>query len=101
MPYQPGFTSLQRKAVLRRQRLAVHFIDQQNLGPGRFFDGQTALVVLHLIAFDAAIQTGKNNFRGSAVDAGFLQDGSKRRAGPLGGADGFEKPRLADAPRRK
>ncbi|MND07961.1 hypothetical protein D3C83_302810 [compost metagenome] len=57
--------------------------------------------MLNLVAFDALIQTGENNLRGIAAEPGFLEDASKRRARPLGVADGLEKPGLADAPRRE
>ena len=87
--------------MLRRQRLAVHLIDQQDLVAHRFADRETALVKLNLFAFDALIEAGKNNLDSGATEAGVLQDSSERRARPFGVTDRFEKPWLADAAGRE
>ena len=82
----------------RLQRLAIHLVDEEDLGPPSIGDGQAALVVVLDAALHAAILAGEDELDRLGTQAGLVEQGPERRAGPLRRADGLEEPRVAERP---
>ncbi len=87
--------------MLGWKRFTVHLVDKQYLIPGRVVDTQTALVILDLTAFHAAIKSCEDNFGGPLSQTSFFQQSSERRPGPLSSPNCLKQPRLADVPGRE
>ena len=89
MPYHPGTISLTRRAVLRRQRLVVHRVHEQDVAPAHLGDRQGALVVLLDASFDAVVGAGEHDVDGVVGDTGVGEHVGERGAGPARRADGL------------
>jgi hypothetical protein len=50
--------------MLRKQRLTVHSVGENDVVEGRFSNAETALVILKLISLYSSIATGEQNLRG-------------------------------------
>ena len=85
--------------MLRLQGLAVHRVGEQHLVPSGVLDGQATLVVLDLVALYPPVQSRKQHLHSPLTNARFLQESLQGGAGPLGGADSFQLPWLADGAR--
>ena len=89
----------QRPAVLRRQGLAVHRPGEQHALVQRVRDRKAALVALDLVRLHAGIEACEHRLERALSRARLLEQGAKRRPGPLGGADRLQEPGLAARPR--
>ena len=89
----------QRETVLRRQRRAVHLVGQEHVVPQRLVQREAALEPLLLPALDAAVEPGEEHLDRSLAHPRLFEQRSQRGAGPAGGADRLQEPRLADRAR--
>src|SRR5437870_3761351 len=76
----------QWKAVLRRERLAVDRIGEEDLVAHGLRQAEAPLVVLLDATLHTAIQAGEDGLDGAVERPGFFEQRSQRRACPLGGA---------------
>ena len=97
-PVPPGDQHAQREAVLRRQRRAVDRVRQQR-AVERDLEREAALVGLLDVALHAAVEAREEHLHRAVEQPRLAEHVAQRHAGPLGGADGLEQPRLADRPR--
>ena len=87
--------------MLRRERLAVDRVCEQDLVAHRVLQRQAPLVRVLDVALDPAVEAGENDLARRRGHACLLEDRRERRARPLGGADRLAQPRLAERARRE
>ena len=95
-PVPAGHDQAQREAVLGRQRLAVHRVGDQHLVAKRLGQRQAALVLLHLAALEAPIETPEEHLHRLPLEPRLVEQAAQRDAGPLGVPDRLQQPRLAE-----
>ncbi len=88
-----------REAVLRRQRLAVHLVGEEQVRSARLGERESALVVLLDVALDAVIQPGERDVDGASQGFRLRQQRRERGPGPRRGSDRAAQPGLADRAR--
>ena len=81
--------------MLRRKRLPVDLVGEEQLGPERLLERQAALVRVLELALDAAVEAREENLDGAVADPALLEQRRERRPRPLGVADRLLEPRLA------
>ena len=84
--------------MLRRQRLAVHLVGEQDVRHQRVVEAEASLVGLLLAALDPAVEAGEGDLHGGLPQPGVLEQRHQRRPAPAGRADRLVEPRLADGP---
>src|ERR1051325_6687462 len=98
-PVPAGDDEAQRETVLRRERLAVHLVGEQQVVAERFPEREAALVALLDVAVDAPVEAGEEHLDGPLPNARLFEQRPQRGAGPARGADGLEQPGLAHGAR--
>jgi hypothetical protein len=86
----------QRKAVLRRERLAVDLVGEEHLRPARLVEREAPLVRVLDLALEPAVEAGEEHLDGAVLDPGLLEERRERRSCPLCVPDRFVEPRLAE-----
>ena len=92
----PGHDESRGGAVLRQQRLPVHLDGDQHVLAHRFGERQAALVRALLAVLDPAVESLERDLDRVGGHAGLPQERRERRPRPLGGADRFPQPGLAE-----
>ena len=100
IPYQPGTTRRSGNPCCGSSGCPFISYASRTLVSHRLVHGQRALVGLLHLALDRRGRGPANATSiASVTHARLLEESAERRAGPLGGADRLEQPRLADRPR--
>ena len=87
-PVPAGDDQPERKAVLRRKRLPVDLVGEEDLVALRLGDREAPLVGVLDVALDAAVEPAEDDLLRLRGEAGLLEERRERRARPLGRADG-------------
>ena len=84
--------------MLRRERLSVDLVREQDLVPAAIGERQAALVLLLDFALDAAVHPGEHHVARLSPRLGLVEKRTEGCAGPFGSPHRLRQPGLAQGP---